>query len=127
MDDQKNVLGGPLGACCYVPRTGFYRDGFCRTGPQDSGRHVVCAVMTDEFLQFSKAAGNDLTTARPEWDFPGLHEGDRWCLCALRWQEAYEAGKAPHVILESCAEAALKYVKLEALKERALVVDPNMN
>ena len=90
-----NVFGELLGCCCTNPLTGFYRDGHCRTGPQDHGRHLVCAEVTDAFLAFSRSRGNDLSTPRPEYEFPGLKDGDRWCLCALRWREAYEAGCAP--------------------------------
>jgi hypothetical protein len=99
--------------------TGFYRDGFCRTDENDHGRHVVCAIMTDEFLAFTRSQGNDLITPRPDYRFPGLKKGDKWCLCALRWREAYEAGVAPPVVLEGCAEAALQYVTLQALVEHA--------
>ena len=114
---MKNVLGTDLQACCTDPLTGFYRDGFCRTGPLDSGRHVVCAVMTQEFLTFTKSRGNDLSTAIPEYDFPGLQPGDSWCLCALRWKEAYEAGVAPPVKLQSTAAEALNFVSFEELLE----------
>jgi len=116
----KNVLGGRLQPCSSSGKTtGFYRDGTCSTGPTDTGTHVVCAVMTDEFLQFTKSKGNDLITARP--GFPGLKAGDKWCLCALRWREAFEAeaGKAPPVILESTHESALKYISLKTLKDHA--------
>jgi len=116
---DKNVLGSPLELCCDEPKTGFFRDGFCHTNNQDHGAHVVCAVMTDEFLAFSKAQGNDLSTPRPNYGFPGLKDGDGWCLCALRWQEAYEAGHAPKVKLASTHQRALEYVSLEALKEYA--------
>ncbi|CAH1001242.1 hypothetical protein LEM8419_02141 [Neolewinella maritima] len=114
---MKNVLGTALQGCCTDPMTGFYRDGVCRTGPQDTGRHVVCAVMTEEFLTFTKSRGNDLSTPVPAYAFPGLKPGDGWCLCALRWKEAYEAGMAPPVRLEATHESALKYVSLEALRE----------
>ncbi len=114
---MNNVLGTPLQPCCTDPLTGFYRDGICRTGPLDTGRHVVCAVMTEEFLTFTKSRGNDLSTPLPAYDFPGLKPGDGWCLCALRWKEAYEAGVAPPVRLEATHEAALRYVSLEALQE----------
>ena len=100
--------------------TGFYRDGFCRTCPEDIGRHVVCIQITDKFLAFSKDAGNDLSTPRPELDFPGLIEGDRWCLCAARWQEALEAGAAPGVVLSATHEAALEIVDLKDLKDFAV-------
>lgn len=115
----KNVLGGELKACCYEPRTGFFRDGFCRTVPEDTGRHTVCAVMTDEFLSFSKSRGNDLSTPRPEWQFPGLRAGDRWCLCAARWREAWQAGEAPPVILDATHEATLSIVARSILEEHA--------
>jgi uncharacterized protein (DUF2237 family) len=117
---RTNVLGHPLQCCCTSPLTGFYRDGFCRTGAEDSGLHTVCAVMTDEFLQFSRSRGNDLTTARPEYEFPGLKSGDRWCLCVERWKEALEAGCAPKVILEACHVSALEFVDLEELKAHQL-------
>jgi uncharacterized protein (DUF2237 family) len=115
----KNVLGGPLQLCCAAPRTGFFRDGFCNTSAEDVGTHVICAVVTDEFLRYSQARGNDLLTPRPEYDFPGLREGDGWCLCALRWQEALEAGVAPKVKLESTHARALDLVRLEDLEANA--------
>ncbi|MGI9174294.1 MAG: DUF2237 family protein [Rhodothermales bacterium] len=120
MPDARNVLGGPLQTCCTSPLTGFYRDGACQTGPEDIGTHVVCARLTDAFLQFSKERGNDLITPRPAFDFPGLKDGDRWCLCASRWKEAYEADVAPPVILEATHERALDFVSLDALKAHAL-------
>ena len=113
----KNVLGTELKSCCTNPMTGFYRDGFCRTGADDRGSHTICIYATAEFLEFSRAKGNDLTTPRPEFNFPGLVEGDKWCLVALRWQEALDAGVAPRVILEACHESALNYVRLEDLRE----------
>jgi uncharacterized protein (DUF2237 family) len=119
---QKNVLGTALKACCFEPKTGFYRDGFCHTGEADRGSHVVCAVMTDEFLQFSKSKGNDLTTPMPQYGFPGLKAGDKWCLCAARWREALRAEKAPPVLLAATHESATQYVSLESLAEHA--VDP---
>ena len=115
-----NIFGDEIEACCYDPMTGYFRDGFCNTDEHDYGSHVVCAVMTVDFLEFSKSKGNDLSTPRPEFNFPGLKEGDRWCLCALRWKEAWEEGLAPAVILEACDEAALKYVSLKILKEFAI-------
>lgn len=115
----KNVFGEELIPCCYNPVTGYFRDGFCRTDESDRGSHVVCAIMTEEFLEFSKQAGNDLSTPRPEFSFPGLKAGDQWCLCALRWKEAYENDKAPIVILEACAEEALRYVEIGQLIEFA--------
>ncbi|HWL93265.1 MAG TPA: DUF2237 domain-containing protein [Phycisphaerae bacterium] len=116
---QKNVLGGEIETCCLSPRTGFYRTGCCDTGPDDMGAHVVCAVMTAEFLAFSKQAGNDLSTPNPDHGFPGLKPGDRWCICALRWREAYLAGKAPQVALAATNEAALKFVTLMELQTHA--------
>lgn len=114
---MKNVLATPLQPCCTDPMTGFYRTGTCQTGPRDTGSHVVCAIMTEEFLSYTKAQGNDLSTPRPEYDFPGLKPGDGWCLCALRWKEAYDAGVAPPVKLEATHEAALKYIKFADLLE----------
>ena len=112
-----NVLGGPLASCCTSPRTGFYRTGRCDTGPGDLGVHVVCAQVTDEFLAFSREAGNDLSTPRPEFGFEGLNPGDRWCLCAPRWKEALDAGMAPKVVLESTHEETLAIVPLGVLKD----------
>ena len=117
MAEEKNVLDTPLQTCCTDPITGFYRDGRCVTGPQDSGKHVICAQVTEEFLLFSQGRGNDLINPVPAYNFPGLRPGDRWCLCASRWKEAYEAGVAPPVILEATHKAALQYVSLEALQE----------
>jgi uncharacterized protein (DUF2237 family) len=113
----KNVLGTALKVCCTDPMTGFYRDGYCRTGADDTGRHTICILATDEFLEFSKAAGNDLTTPRPEYAFPGLKDGDKWCLVAMRWQQALEAGMAPLVDLEATHESSLEFVRLEDLKK----------
>ena len=113
----RNVLGGELALCCRKPLTGYYRDGTCRTGADDLGVHTVCVRVTAEFLSFSKARGNDLSTPRP--GFPGLKPGDKWCLCAARWQEALEAGMAPEVVLEATHEATLAYCKLEDLKKHA--------
>lgn len=121
MSEVLNVLGTPLEECSQDPKTGYYRDGCCHTGPSDSGRHVVCAVMTEEFLSFTRSRGNDLTTPQPQWQFPGLKVGDRWCLCALRWKEAFEAGVAPPVILESTHQKALEYVAFADLLECKLV------
>ncbi|MCE2927982.1 MAG: DUF2237 domain-containing protein [Rickettsiales bacterium] len=115
-DKAKNVLGGELALCGLSPKTGFYRDGYCRTGAHDTGRHVVAAMVTEEFLAFTKSRGNDLSTPRPEYDFPGLKPGDRWCLCALRWKEAEEAGAAPPVDLAATHEKALEFIPLETLK-----------
>ena len=117
---ERNVLGGPLAPCCTDPMTGFFRDGSCRTGEDDLGSHTVCARVTAEFLEFSKRRGNDLSTPMPEYEFPGLKPGDCWCLCAMRWKEACDAGVAPPVRLESCHESALKYVDLSELEEHAL-------
>ena len=113
----KNVLGSELKSCCTDPMTGFYRDGFCKTGADDRGSHTVCIVATDEFLRFSKSRGNDLSTPRPEFNFPGLKAGDKWCLVAMRWQEAFDAGMAPEVVLEATNQAALQFVRLEDLRK----------
>jgi uncharacterized protein (DUF2237 family) len=115
-----NVLGGPLEACSEKPATGFFRNGCCDTSAQDFGSHTVCAVMTEEFLAFSKAAGNDLSTPVPQYGFPGLKPGDRWCLCAPRWQEALDAGQAPRVALRATHQDALASCKLEDLKRFAV-------
>ncbi|MEH2205219.1 MAG: DUF2237 domain-containing protein [Nostoc sp.] len=120
MTDAKNVIDGNLEVCCTSPMTGFYRDGFCRTGGQDFGSHVVCAQVTSEFLEFTKSQGNDLSTPVPDFNFPGLKPGDRWCLCASRWQEALEAGVAPPVILSATHARALEVVSLDELKKHAL-------
>jgi uncharacterized protein (DUF2237 family) len=111
-----NVLGGLLAPCSSNPVTGFYRNGCCDTGPDDAGSHTVCVVMTAGFLSFSRAAGNDLSTPRPEFGFAGLQPGDRWCLCAPRWQEAVEAGKAPKVVLEATHKGALEFCELADLR-----------
>lgn len=118
--NSRNVLGGALAACCVDPLTGFYRDGRCGTGPEDFGRHVVCARMSEGFLAFSKSRGNDLTTTVPAANFPGLKAGDQWCLCAARWLEALAAGVAPPVLLAATHEAALEIVSLADLKAHAL-------
>ena len=117
---QRNVLGGSLGICYENPVTGYYRTGCCETGPGDLGLHTVCAVMTDDFLEFSRNAGNDLSTPRPEYGFAGLKAGDQWCLCAGRWKEAFDAGKAPHVLLSSTNIITLQVVTLDDLKSKAL-------
>jgi len=114
-----NVFGTPLKPCSMNPLTGFYRDGNCKTGADDHGSHTVCAVMTEEFLRFSFDRGNDLITPMPEYRFPGLGPGDRWCLCALRWKEAYLAGAAPEVILEATHEKTLEILDLEDLVRHA--------
>jgi uncharacterized protein (DUF2237 family) len=116
-----NVLGGPLAPCSLSPMTGYFRDGCCHTDPTDQGLHVVCVVVTADFLEFSRARGNDLSTPRPEYRFPGLRPGDRWCLCALRWLEALQAGMAPEVVLEATHLNALGVVDLDQL--RAFAVD----
>lgn len=119
----KNVLGTELKVCCTSPMTGFYRDGYCRTGADDTGRHTVCILATDEFLEFSKAAGNDLSTPRPEYAFPGLKDGDKWCLVAMRWQQALEADMAPQVFLEATHESALEFISLDDLRRYAVIDD----
>jgi uncharacterized protein (DUF2237 family) len=118
-----NVLGDPLRPCCFEPVTGFYRDGYCRTGPGDVGLHTVCVEVTADFLAFSRLHGNDLSTPRPEYDFPGLQPGDKWCLCVSRWKQALDAGVAPRVRLESTHISALEFVTLEELQRHALVDD----
>ncbi|MHC5728364.1 MAG: DUF2237 family protein [Nostoc sp.] len=120
MTDAKNVIDGNLEVCCTSPMSGFYRDGFCRTGGQDFGSHVICAQVTSEFLEFTKSRGNDLSTPVPDFNFPGLNAGDRWCLCASRWQEALDAGVAPPVILSATHARALEVVSLHELKKHAL-------
>jgi uncharacterized protein (DUF2237 family) len=117
---RTNVLATALTCCCRQPMTGFYRDGYCRTGPGDVGLHTVCVEVTAEFLRFSAARGNDLSTPAPEWDFPGLKPGDRWCLCVSRWKEALDAGVAPPVCLSASHESALEWVDLNDLKAHAL-------
>jgi len=119
-DEQLNVLGGPLLACSYAPLTGFFRTGCCETGAEDVGRHVICVKVTQAFLDFSRSVGNDLSTPRPEFRFAGLKPGDRWCLCAARWLEAYRAGAAPGVVLAATHRAALEIVPLNLLRECAL-------
>lgn len=118
--NDKNVLGTELQMCCQDPMTGFYRNGFCQTGNADVGTHIVCAQVTQEFLEFSRARGNDLITARPEYRFPGLKPGDKWCLCAERWTEALEEGLAPPILLEATHEKMLEYAEIEVLKRHAL-------
>lgn len=120
MHADKNVLGEPLVPCSTRPLTGFTRSGSCETGPQDLGSHTVCSQVTGEFLEFSREQGNDLITPVPEFGFPGLQPGDRWCLCAARWQEAFEAGVAPRVVLSATHERALGTVRLEDLKAYAI-------
>lgn len=118
--EERNVFGEPLVPCSTDPLTGFFRTGACAAGPDDVGRHLICCEMTAAFLAFSKSVGNDLSTPHPEWGFPGLEPGDRWCLVARRWVEAYEAGVAPRVALLSTHEAALRYTDLATLKAYAL-------
>jgi len=120
MNTSKNVLGETLKGCNESPQTGYFRTGTCETGPQDQGSHVICAQVTEVFLGFTKSMGNDLSSPAPEFGFPGLEPGDRWCLCALRWKEALNAGVAPPVILEAIHESALRYASLEDLKRHAL-------
>jgi uncharacterized protein (DUF2237 family) len=123
--EERNVLGGPLDPCGVDPVTGFYRDGRCSTGPQDVGSHTVCAVVTREFLSHQALVGNDLSTPRPEWRFPGLTPGDRWCVVAARWRQAYEAGAACPVVLAATHERALDVVPLAYLREHAVDVPPD--
>jgi uncharacterized protein len=122
MEHDRNVLGGPLEECGTDPVTGFFRDGCCSTGPEDLGSHTVCAVMTTEFLAHQASVGNDLTTARPELHFPGLHPGDRWCVVAVRWLQAYHAGVAAPVVLASTHVRALESIPLELLRSHAVDV-----
>jgi uncharacterized protein (DUF2237 family) len=120
MSPQNNVFGRPLTPCSTNPRTGFFRDGCCNTGPEDRGEHVVCVQVTAEFLEFSRSRGNDLSTPAPQYGFPGLSPGDRWCLCGARWTEARDAGVAPRVYLASTHESMLEHVTLEELSTYAL-------
>ncbi len=122
MRTAKNVLGGGLETCCTSPMTGFYRDGCCRTGPDDYGLHIVCVEVTNEFLEFSKSRGNDLSTPQPMYHFPGLVAGDRWCLCVVRWKEALDAGMAPAVVLAATHISALEFVDLADLEGHAIDV-----
>lgn len=119
---EQNVLGGPLDPCGMDPVTGFFRDGSCATGPQDLGSHTVCTVMTTEFLEFQQRTGNDLITPRPEYAFPGLRPGDRWCVVAVRWMHAYRAGVAAPVVLAATNVSALEVVPFQALREHAVDV-----
>jgi uncharacterized protein (DUF2237 family) len=116
----RNVLGRPLASCGTDPLTGFYRTGRCETGPGDRGLHILCAEMTSEFLEFTRLHGNDLSTPEPEWGFPGLSPGDRWCLCVERWKEALDAGVAPPVVLEATHISTLEFVSLEDLQAHAV-------
>jgi uncharacterized protein len=122
---ERNVLGGELEECGTDPMTGFYRDGCCASGPDDLGRHTVCAVVSREFLAHQAGVGNDLTTPRPEWGFPGLAPGDRWCVVAMRWRQAYEDGVACPVVLASTNERALEVIPLDRLREHAVDVPPD--
>lgn len=117
---QRNVLGQPLELCSAKPMTGFFRDGCCHTGEDDAGSHTVCSKVTEEFLAFSAKVGNDLSTPRPEYGFPGLRPGDQWCLCAARWAQAHAAGCAPGVVLSATHERALEHCRLEDLKRLAV-------
>lgn len=114
---EYNVLGKPLESCCTLPATGYFRDGYCRTTKEDYGTHIVCAIMTKDFLDFTRKKGNDLITPIPYWDFPGLKPGSKWCLCIMRWLEAERAGKAPMIILEATDQKALRYTTMEVLKK----------
>ena len=118
---ERNVFGEPLEICCLKPMTGYFRDGSCRTDNEDIGTHTVCAVMTEDFLRFSAQMGNDLSTPIPYYKFPGLKEGDKWCLCVNRWIEAEKAGKAPKLILEATHEKTLDYTKLDLLVKYAFL------
>ncbi len=124
---ERNVLGGPLEPCGGDPVTGFHRDGTCTVGPHDSGLHAVCAVMTAEFLDHQRRVGNDLVTPRPQWEFPGLHPGDRWCVVAARWRQAHEDGAAAPVVLAATSERALDLVPLAVLRAHSVDVpdDPS--
>ena len=115
--DELNILGTALEPCCYTPATGYFRDGFCRTIQEDSGTHILCAVITQEFLDFTKSRGNDLSTPIPHWNFPGLSPGSKWCLCISRWLEAEKDGKAPFVVLEATHQKALEHTALELLQK----------
>jgi uncharacterized protein (DUF2237 family) len=117
---SRNVFGEPLQSCSTAPMTGFFRNGCCDTGPEDGGSHTVCIIATDTFLEFSKQRGNDLSTPMPDYGFPGLVAGDRWCLCAPRWQEAFEANRAPKVVLGATHQGALEYCSLSDLKAHAI-------
>lgn len=125
MSEQKNVLGGSLQGCSTFPMTGFYRDGHCRCSVDDPGQHTICVQMTDEFLVFSKEAGNDLLTPMPQYDFPGLIAGDRWCVCALRWYQAYKHGVVAPVVLEATHESILEIISLNELKACAVKYEQN--
>ena len=123
----KNALGGDLTACCHCPMTGFYKDGYCRPDPMDVRRHTVCAVMSDEFLEFSKSKGNDLSAPVPEYDFPGLKAGDYWCLCAGCWLEALEAGVSPKIVLEATDKSLLQHVDIKVLQTYAVSISETLS
>ncbi|MEJ2212903.1 MAG: DUF2237 domain-containing protein [Gammaproteobacteria bacterium] len=125
MKQQFNVLGQPLQTCSLSPKTGFYRDGSCHTGENDHGSHTVCAIVNEEFLAYSKSKGNDLVTPVPEFDFPGLKPGDKWCVCALRWKEAFEADAAPPVSLMATHQNVLKFLELDDLLQLAVDLPKN--
>ncbi|TWD83432.1 hypothetical protein FB561_4595 [Kribbella amoyensis] len=127
MESERNVLGGPLDECGTEPMTGFFRTGCCATGPEDQGSHTVCAVMTAEFLAHQESIGNDLTTARPEYDFPGLRPGDRWCVVAVRWLQAYHAGVAAPVVLAATHARSLDTIPLSVLQAHAVDVPPDLS
>ena len=114
---ELNVLGTKLAGCCIKPATGYFRDGYCRTISQDAGTHIVCAVMTDEFLMYTKLQGNDLSTPIPKWQFPGLVAGDKWCLCISRWLQAEKAGVAPFIVLEATLQKALEFTSIDVFKQ----------
>ncbi|GAA3515083.1 DUF2237 domain-containing protein [Aquimarina addita] len=119
---ELNVLGTVLQSCCEDPKTGYFRDGFCRTIQEDTGTHIVCSIMTQEFLDYTKSRGNDLSTPIPYWNFPGLTVGSTWCLCINRWLEAERAGKAPNVILKATHQKALEYISLEMLQKYEVAI-----
>ena len=123
MTEALNVLGEKLEICCTSPMTGFYRDGYCQTGVSDVGSHIICAELTEDFLEFTKRRGNDLSTPRPEYLFPGLKSGDRWCLCVSRWKEALNSGVAPPVVLSATHQKALEVLPLEVLQEHSLTIN----
>ncbi len=120
--NELNILGTALQPCCNSPATGYFRDGFCRTIQEDSGTHILCAVVTQEFLDFTKSRGNDLSTPIPQFNFPGLKAGSKWCLCISRWLESERAGKAPFVVLEATHQKALEYTTLELLQKYEVAV-----
>ena len=124
IEPDVNVVGGKLLSCSTEPLTGFYRNGCCSTGPDDVGSHTVCIIATEEFLEFSRNAGNDLSTPAPHWGFAGVKPGERWCLCASRWLEAHEAGHAPEVVLGATHARALEVIPIELLTARAVAPDP---